>query len=141
MAQLAWQGVPHRLRPAVWLEAVGGQRRKKAAAAGGAKSYADYLGEAAAALTAQAKEIALDIPRTFGQRHVRFSPSAAAAGAHASLLPALERVVSAVVAANSRRGYWQGMNFLCGFLLLCLPSEEDAFWVALCIIDDVIPCL
>ena len=41
-----------------------------------------------------------------------------------------------MVAFDQGRGYWQGMNFLCGFLLL-LFSEEDTFWIMVRLLDTV----
>lgn len=58
---------------------------------------------------------------------------------------ALRRVLLAFSAQNPRIGYCQSMNFLAAALLLALDrSEEKAFWVLVCLIDDggmaPIPC-
>lgn len=58
---------------------------------------------------------------------------------------ALRRVLLAFSAQNPRVGYCQSMNFLAAALLLALGrSEEMAFWVLVCLIDDggmaPIPC-
>ena len=49
----------------------------------------------------------------------------------------LRRVLLAFSVQNPRIGYCQSMNFLAAALLLALDrSEEKAFWVLVCLIDD-----
>jgi len=42
---------------------------------------------------------------------------------------ALMRVLDAVCNCNRDVGYCQGMNYIGGFLIQLLPSEEDSFWI------------
>lgn len=50
---------------------------------------------------------------------------------------ALRRVLLAFSVQNPRIGYCQSMNFLAAMLLMALDqSEERAFWVLVCLIDD-----
>jgi hypothetical protein len=55
--------------------------------------------------------------------------------ARLSLIPALERVLMALVVRMPSIGYTQGMNYVLGVLLMEL-SEEDSFWVMASIVDD-----
>ena len=49
-------------------------------------------------------------------------------------LPALRRVLRAT-ATSAAAGYVQGMNYLGGFLLLVMETEEDAFWTLHVVVD------
>ena len=51
---------------------------------------------------------------------------------------ALARVLRAYALWHPDIGYCQGMNFLCGTLLLIM-AEEDAFWLLAAIVEDVLP--
>lgn len=51
----------------------------------------------------------------------------------------LTDVLHAFVKRNHKMGYFQGMNFLCSQLLLCL-TEEEAFWTLVQIIEVYFPC-
>uniref|UniRef100_A0A0S1MKH8 Rab-GAP TBC domain-containing protein n=1 Tax=Phakopsora pachyrhizi TaxID=170000 RepID=A0A0S1MKH8_PHAPC len=51
----------------------------------------------------------------------------------------LRRVLAAMSWHNPRVGYCQGMNMVAATLLLTIPSEEDAFWVLVCIVDKILP--
>ena len=51
---------------------------------------------------------------------------------------ALERVLRAFAVANPHVGYCQGMNFVCGVLLL-LMEEEAAFWALTQILRVILP--
>ncbi|KAH8883439.1 TBC-domain-containing protein [Thozetella sp. PMI_491] len=56
--------------------------------------------------------------------------------------PGVQRL-NEVLLAYSRRnievGYCQGMNLVTANLLLIMPSAEDAFWVLVSIIEDILP--
>ena len=89
------------------------------------------------------EEIARDVPRSYAN-HPRFNDSSTSASGlrtapnSTSLLASLERTLQAIVVYNKERGYWQGMNFLAGYLLL-LFSEERAFWMLVALLDDMLP--
>ena len=51
---------------------------------------------------------------------------------------ALARVLRCYALWHPDIGYCQGMNFLCGTLLLIM-AEEDAFWLLAAIVEDVLP--
>jgi len=75
------------------------------------------------------EQIRKDVPRTFPGHAQLDSPAQRAA---------LERVLRAFAAANPRVGYCQGMNFVCGVLLL-LMEEEAAFWALTQILRVILP--
>jgi hypothetical protein len=45
----------------------------------------------------------------------------------------LYRILTAYANLDRRTGYCQGMNFLCGLILLVGISERDAFYVFTCV--------
>ncbi|KAI5476629.1 hypothetical protein MNV49_007466 [Pseudohyphozyma bogoriensis] len=51
----------------------------------------------------------------------------------------LRNVLIAYSWRNPKIGYCQGMNNLTATLLLTYPSEEDAFWVLVCMIEKILP--
>merc|ERR1719262_1617698 len=48
----------------------------------------------------------------------------------------LLRVLHAYANHNTSVGYCQGMNFVAGLLLLVSGSEEEAFWMFVCLMDN-----
>ena len=76
-----------------------------------------------------AAQIGKDVPRTFPGHAQLDTPNQRAA---------LERVLRAFAAANPNVGYCQGMNFVCGVLLL-LMEEEAAFWALGQILRTILP--
>jgi hypothetical protein len=48
----------------------------------------------------------------------------------------LMRVLDAVCNCNRDIGYCQGMNYIGGFLVQILPSEEESFWVLQALLND-----
>lgn len=51
----------------------------------------------------------------------------------------MRRVLVACSLANPDVGYCQGMNFVCGLMLLVLKNEEDAFWLLTVLIRNILP--
>ena len=75
------------------------------------------------------EQIGKDVPRTFPGHAQLDTPSQRLA---------LERVLRAFAVANPHVGYCQGMNFVCGVLLL-LMEEEAAFWALTQILRVILP--
>ena len=48
----------------------------------------------------------------------------------------LMRVLDAVCNCNRDIGYCQGMNYIGGFLIQILPTEEDSFWILQSLLND-----
>ena len=78
-----------------------------------------------------AKQVDLDLPRTFPE-HPEFSGLDEEGEGR-------ERLRRILLAASHHTGYayLQGMNFLAGFLLLVLESEQEAFWVFACLLRSL----
>lgn len=51
----------------------------------------------------------------------------------------LEQVLIAYSRRNPAVGYCQGMNMIAASLLLIMPTEEDAFWVLVSIVENILP--
>lgn len=118
-------GVGREARPRLWFAWSGAEAAKRASD----RTYEEYLraAEAAsAASTTRDAQIEMDLARTFPE-HARFAEEGDA-------LPALRRVLRAT-ATSAAAGYVQGMNYLGGFLLLVMETEEDAFWTLHVVVD------
>lgn len=118
-------GVGREARPRLWFAWSGAEAAKRASDI----TYEEYLraAEAAsAASTTRDAQIEMDLARTFPE-HARFAEEGDA-------LPALRRVLRAT-ATSAAAGYVQGMNYLGGFLLLVMETEEDAFWTLHVVVD------
>ena len=51
----------------------------------------------------------------------------------------LKQVLVAYARRNVAVGYCQGMNMIAASLLLIMPTEEDAFWVLVSIVENILP--
>lgn len=51
----------------------------------------------------------------------------------------LHEVLLAYARRNPNIGYCQGMNMIAGSLLLIMPTAEDAFWVLVSLIENILP--
>ncbi|KAF8461434.1 rab-GTPase-TBC domain-containing protein [Kalaharituber pfeilii] len=51
----------------------------------------------------------------------------------------LKQVLTAYSRRNPIVGYCQGMNMIAASLLLIMPTEEDAFWVLVSIVENILP--
>jgi hypothetical protein len=120
-------GVGREARPRLWFAWSGAEAAKRASDT----TYEEYLRAAelsddAAAATTRDAQIEMDLARTFPE-HARFAETGDG-------LPALRRVLRAT-ATSAAAGYVQGMNYLGGFLLLVMETEEDAFWTLHVVVD------
>jgi hypothetical protein len=75
-------------------------------------------------------EIAVDVERTMGN-NVFFRNGVGK--------EKLTDILVAYAHFNSDIGYSQGLNIIAGNLLLMLPSAEDAFWLLVAIIENILP--
>ena len=139
-------GMPPALRPRLWLHFSTAAAMRRDAGAGGAFEEllrgAPSRKEERAAFDAAAKQIELDLPRTFPEH---------AAFASADGLAALRRVLLAHARRHPAVGYAQSLNFLAAFLLLQVPPEgvaladghcgreEAAFWLLCAITTRLLP--
>jgi hypothetical protein len=122
------QGVPPRLRPAIWMHASGAQAKKS-------KFERQYFERCVSTLLnaedhSHVKQIDLDVARTYPE-HPYFQ--------RAEGLQSLRRVLMAYAAHNPDIGYCQSMNYVAGLLLLVLDrNPENAFWVMCALIEGVL---
>ncbi|BGP30413.1 hypothetical protein JCM10296v2_002167 [Rhodotorula toruloides] len=77
------------------------------------------------------KQIDMDCHRTF--------PTCVFFAGNGPGVDKLRNVLVAYSRRNPKIGYCQGMNNLAATLLLTHPTEEDAFWVLVCIIENILP--
>ena len=117
-------GIPVAFRPAVWWE-ISGAHAKMALHP---PNYYKSLCEQKPLQEAQ-YAIEKDIDRTF-PGHPLFESKVG--------LTSFRRLLSAFSIHNPDIGYCQSINFLAGFLLLLL-SEEQAFWVLECLVNEILP--
>ncbi|KAA1112349.1 hypothetical protein PGTUg99_019292 [Puccinia graminis f. sp. tritici] len=122
---LVIQGIPISLRPKIWLECSGASELKEPG------YYHDLLnlhdGEEGLCLN----QIECDVTRTL--------PTNVYFGGDGPGVSKLRRVLAAMSWHNPVVGYCQGMNMVAATLLLTIPSEEDAFWILVCIVDKILP--
>mmetsp|Transcript_25100 Transcript_25100/g.65474 ORF Transcript_25100/g.65474 Transcript_25100/m.65474 type:complete len:385 (+) Transcript_25100:56-1210(+) len=110
------KGIPIELRPAVWMQVSGAADALK----GSPGRYAELTKRHDPKM---AEMILLDMHRTF-PNNIHFRPDGC------KRQQQLHRVLMAYAAHNPGVGYCQGMNFVCGMLLLVLDgNEEQTFWL------------
>eukprot|EP00210_Caulerpa_lentillifera_P005852 g5596.t1 len=126
LKQLIRKGVPLGLRSWIWLKTSGAEEKVKKL---GAKYYREML-ERARESSPVAKQIELDVPRTFP--------------GHAWLETVegqrlLENVLLAYSMHNQRVGYCQSMNYIAALLLLIMGRDEaKAFFMMVTLIEDIL---
>ena len=117
-------GVGRKSRSKLWFAWSGAEAAKRASET----TYDMYLSRAAAPTVDErcAEQIEMDLARTFPE-HEWFVEGG-------QMLEALRRVLRAT-AMSAKAGYVQGMNYLAGFLLLVMETEEEAFWTLHVVVD------
>eukprot|EP00216_Chloropicon_sp_CCMP2111_P000617 CAMPEP_0198238680 /NCGR_PEP_ID=MMETSP1446-20131203/4290_1 /TAXON_ID=1461542 ORGANISM="Unidentified sp, Strain CCMP2111" /NCGR_SAMPLE_ID=MMETSP1446 /ASSEMBLY_ACC=CAM_ASM_001112 /LENGTH=514 /DNA_ID=CAMNT_0043921147 /DNA_START=46 /DNA_END=1590 /DNA_ORIENTATION=- len=122
-------GVSKKDRAAVWYAWSGASRLQK----NSKLSYQEILREASkrqdGALRGDFKQIELDLGRTFPS-HPLFE------GKSSRAIHALRRLLVAI-SYHTGFGYYQGMNFLAGFILLVVRKESVAFWIFRALLDSL----
>ncbi|KKY13712.1 putative small g protein signaling modulator 3 [Phaeomoniella chlamydospora] len=122
-------GIPVELRPKIWSECSGasalripGYYEDLVAASSGAEQSQDD--------TEVASQIQADIYRTLTDNvFFRYGPGTTK----------LREVLLAYARRNPTVGYCQGMNMIVGSLLLIMPTAEDAFWILVAMIENILP--
>ena len=124
---LVLQGIPVSLRPKIWSECSGANARRS-------PGYYDDLvfrSENGEDLDPEiVSQINADIGRTLTDNtYFRHGPG----------VPRLKTILLAYSIHNSSVGYCQGMNLITASLLLIMPTPEDAFWILVAIIENILP--
>lgn len=120
---LILSGIPVAVRREVWMERTGANALSEPGL------YASLVSNASIPPTTR-NEITADIDRTLGN-NIFFRSGAGKAK--------LEDILTAYAQHNPTIGYSQGLNIIAANLLLMLPSAEDAFWLLVAIIENILP--
>lgn len=123
--RLCQEGIPLAHRPKIWAECSGANEVAEPGL------FQDLLDEHASESNPCLVQIDLDVHRTM--------PTNIYFGGDGPGIPKLRRVLAAYSWYNPSTGYCQGMNNLAATLLLTHATEEEAFWVLVCIIDKILP--
>ncbi|TMW55680.1 hypothetical protein Poli38472_010562 [Pythium oligandrum] len=125
-------GVPSHMRGQVWWVCSGAAEKREAASA--CESYPALIKRVPQLSKKAAMEIEKDLPRTF--------PTEPAVPNDEELrvknMVELRRILQAYCLRNPAIGYCQSMNFL-GSILLQHMEEEEAFWVLVTMVEDLLP--
>lgn len=118
-------GIPMKLRPKVWLECA------EASIHYGPKAYEQLTqSHMAEAAPTYLHDIRMDSPRTL-TNNVYFRD--------AKNQTELSNLLGCFALRNKDVGYCQGFNIIAGYLLLAMPTTEQAFWVFCFLIESVFP--
>jgi hypothetical protein len=93
-------------------------------------AYAHYLSLKDSDDPAELDAILKDVPRTLTTKYDFYAGKG---------FKRLKEVLVAFVGRYPNLGYTQGLNTVAGYLLLAIPSEEDAFWVLCNIVENFFP--
>ncbi|KAJ0399270.1 hypothetical protein P43SY_001854 [Pythium insidiosum] len=129
-------GVPAHLRGRVWWMCSGAASRRAAAAP--YETYAALLPRLPLLSKRDVLEIEKDLPRTFPQDNAAAVDDPSERRRLARQQHELRRVLQAYCLRNPTIGYCQSMNFL-GAVLLQHLEEEEAFWVLVAMLEDLLP--
>ncbi|GAA5921296.1 hypothetical protein JCM3775_002980 [Rhodotorula graminis] len=123
---LVRKGIPIAYRPKIWGECSSANEAREPGV------YQELLAQPSTPAEAQClKQIDMDCHRTF--------PTNVFFAGNGPGVAKLRNVLVAYSRRNPKIGYCQGMNNLVATLLLTHPAEEDAFWVLVCIIENILP--
>ena len=103
-----------KLRHPIWMELSGTFALMRPDA------YARYLSLKDSDDPAEIDAILKDVPRTLTTKYDFYAGKG---------FKRLKEVLVAFVGRYPNLGYTQGLNTVAGYLLLAIPSEEDAFWM------------
>ncbi|QDS74630.1 hypothetical protein FKW77_009112 [Venturia effusa] len=120
---LILSGIPVAVRREVWMERTGANALSEPGL------YTTLVTNASIPLTTR-NEITADIDRTLGN-NIFFRTGAGKAK--------LQDILTAYAQHNPTIGYSQGLNIIAANLLLMLPSAEDAFWLLVACIENILP--
>jgi hypothetical protein len=126
-AMIRGQGVPHSLRPFIWMRSSGALSKKLKAQL----KYGELLKNAENEHLHTSRQIEKDLLRTLPS-------NACFSTANSVGIPRLRRILQTLAWIYPNIGYCQGMGTIVACLLLFL-EEEDAFWLMCTIIEDILP--
>ncbi|KAK5165220.1 uncharacterized protein LTR77_009318 [Saxophila tyrrhenica] len=125
LTRLVIGGIPMKLRHPLWMELSNTQAMMQP------EDYEHYLNLGENDDEEEEMEAILkDVPRTLTTKYDFYSGKG---------FQRLKDLLVAFVAKYPNLGYTQGLNTIAGYLLLAIPSEEDAFWVLCNIVENFFP--
>ena len=123
-------GIPTELRQQVWPALMGADRKRVGARLCNKRFYFELVEQYETGASDAKEQIKTDLHRTLtGEASVINTEDG---------LETLERVLGAFSIYNPRVGYCQAMNFVAAHLL-CNLGEEDAFWLLVSVVQDLVP--
>ncbi|CAG5084114.1 Oidioi.mRNA.OKI2018_I69.PAR.g10551.t1.cds [Oikopleura dioica] len=120
------KGVPHKYRAKVWMQLTNAQSRMENSLG----LYQDLLTRVDKDFKTL-EQIELDIHRTFPDN--KFFKDGK------EDRKKLYNVLVAFAEYNKEIGYCQGMNYIAGLIVLVVREEEKAFWLLVCLIEEILP--
>ena len=117
-------GIPMKLRHPLWMELSDTQSMIHS------HDFSYYLSLSGQDDPAEIDAILKDVPRTLTTKYDFYTGKG---------FNRLKEVLVAFVGKYPNLGYTQGLNTIAGYLLLAIPSEEDAFWVLCNIVENFFP--
>ena len=125
LKQLAREGIPLSLRPALWYQLSGAAALKRS-------EPEEYYTSLASLGNHDGPELSVDLFRTFSTHPLLSSYKA---------LEAVRRIVTAFGRRNQSVSYSQNVNFVVAFLLavMGLSEEEEVFWVLTVLLERRLP--
>ncbi|XP_045214522.2 small G protein signaling modulator 3-like isoform X3 [Mercenaria mercenaria] len=127
LRQMARAGIPHSLRPQMWMRLSGALDKKKKSDL----TYKDIVKASANDHLMTSKQIEKDLLRTMPS-------NACYCNIHSTGIPRLRRILRGLAWLFPDIGYCQGTGVIAASLLLFL-EEEDTFWMMCAIIEDLLP--
>jgi hypothetical protein len=127
LRQLIRQGIPHSIRPQIWLRACGALEKKLKADT----TYKVIVKTSSNDHLMTSKQIEKDLLRTMPS-------NACFCNISSTGIPRLRRVLRALAWLYPDIGYCQGSGMIAASLLLFM-EEEDVFWMMCTIIEDLLP--
>ncbi|XP_015108431.1 small G protein signaling modulator 3 homolog [Diachasma alloeum] len=127
LREMVRQGVPHSLRPRIWMRVSGALQKKSSSE----MTYKDIVKASSNDALMTSKQIEKDLLRTM-------PANACFSHLHSTGIPRLRRVMRGLAWLYPDIGYCQGTGTIAASLLLLL-EEEDTFWMMATIVEDLLP--
>ncbi|XP_050313746.1 small G protein signaling modulator 3 homolog isoform X2 [Anthonomus grandis grandis] len=127
LSQMIRLGIPHSLRPQVWMRMSGALVKKQQSELG----YKEIVKMSSSDSLMTSKQIEKDLP------HI-MPTNACYSHAHSTGIPRLRRILRGVAWLYPDIGYCQGLGVIAASLLLFM-EEENAFWIMVTIVEDLLP--
>jgi len=124
---IIFEGIPHSLRPAIWMRLSGAYEKKTKSET----SYQDIVKASSNDALITSKQIEKDLTRILPSNFCFMSMNGTG-------IPRLRRILRGIAWLFPDIGYCQGSGVIIASLLLIL-EEEDCFWMMATIVEDLLP--